>query len=87
MMRIILICLFLFNYALRQTTTLELMGQTAIRERAILLVAHGLPFVYAAAHTTSGDIIHVAAGTYTETAQIVLGTGISIEGQTAQQLL
>lgn len=39
-----------------------------------------LTLVYAGAHTTSGDVIHVAAGTYTETAQIVLPAGVSIEG-------
>jgi uncharacterized repeat protein (TIGR02059 family) len=30
--------------------------------------------------TTSGDIIHVNAGSYTETSQCVLATGVSIEG-------
>ena len=31
--------------------------------------------------TTAGDIIHVKAGTYTETKQIVLAVGVSIEGE------
>ncbi len=34
----------------------------------------------ALAVTTAGDIIHVNAGTYTETKQIVLAVGVSIEG-------
>jgi len=37
---------------------------------------------YACAHVTnSGDIIHVKAGTYYETAQSVLAVGVSIEGE------
>ena len=36
--------------------------------------------VYACAHTTSGDIIHVVAGTFTEAGQATLPVGVSIEG-------
>lgn len=35
---------------------------------------------YACAHTTSGDIIHVVAGTFTEVAQCDLAAGVSLEG-------
>ena len=31
--------------------------------------------------TSSGDIIHVNAGTFTETAQSILAVGVSIEGE------
>ncbi len=37
--------------------------------------------------TTAGDIIHVKAGTYTETLQIVLATGVSIEGDGVTSVL
>ena len=41
-----------------------------------------LTLTYACAHaTTSGDIIHVTAGTYTETAQSLLAIGVSIVGE------
>jgi hypothetical protein len=39
-----------------------------------------LTLKYACDNTTSGDIIHVTAGTYTETVQSVLAPGVSIEG-------
>lgn len=39
-----------------------------------------LTWAYAVAHTTSGDVINVAAGTYTETVQIVVPVGVSIVG-------
>lgn len=40
-----------------------------------------LTLTYACAHaTTPGDIIHVNAGSYTETVQSVLSVGVSIEG-------
>jgi Bacterial Ig-like domain len=39
-----------------------------------------LTLVYAAAHTTSGDIISIQPGTYTETAQVFLPVGVSLEG-------
>ena len=35
---------------------------------------------YACANTSSGDIIHVTAGNYTESASCVLAVGVSIEG-------
>ena len=39
---------------------------------------------YACAHATNnGDLIHVKAGTYTETAQCNLAVGVSIEGDGA----
>ncbi len=39
-----------------------------------------LTLVYAAAHTTSGDVILVQAGTFNCTAQVVLPVGVSIQG-------
>lgn len=39
-----------------------------------------LTLAYASTHTASGDIIYVNAGTYTETSQISLPVGVSIEG-------
>jgi hypothetical protein len=39
-----------------------------------------LTLSYACAHTTSGDLISVQAGTFTETNQCVLPVGVSIEG-------
>ena len=80
MMRIILICLFLFNYAFATDYYVRTDGSNGNTGTSNTSGGAWLTLVYAAAHTTSGDIIHVAAGTYTETAQIVLGTGISIEG-------
>jgi len=35
---------------------------------------------YALTQSTSGDVISIAAGTYTETSYLVVGTGISIQG-------
>ena len=39
-----------------------------------------LTLTYACANTTSGDIIHVGVGTFTETSRCVLNTGVSIIG-------
>ena len=35
---------------------------------------------YACAHTTSGDIIHIVAGSHTEASQCVLAVGVNIVG-------
>ena len=40
-----------------------------------------LTLTYACAHTTSGDLIHIGAGTFTETTQTILPIGVSIIGQ------
>ena len=39
-----------------------------------------LTLVYASTHTIAGDIIHIKAGTYSITSQIILPMGVSIEG-------
>lgn len=39
-----------------------------------------LTIAYASTHTSSGDIIHVVAGTFLETTQIAIPVGVSIEG-------
>jgi hypothetical protein len=45
-----------------------------------LISSPWLTLAYACAHTTSGDIIHVNAGTFTETVQCTKAVGVSIEG-------
>src|SRR5487761_1957250 len=39
-----------------------------------------LTIAYAASHTTSGDVINVGAGTYSESSQIVVPLGVNITG-------
>jgi hypothetical protein len=82
MMRKIFTILFLFISLMVQAT-----------DRYIATAANGgsnsnngssgspwLTLTYACANTTSGDIIHVGVGTFTETSRCALNTGVSIIG-------
>lgn len=46
-----------------------------------------LTIYYAVTHTTSGDVIHVGAGTFNETQQCPLPVGVSIEGDSATSII
>lgn len=86
-MRLLFIILFLFAWSANATTYyISPSGNDATGTGAI-----GNPWqtLYKACTsvTTTGDIIHVNAGTYTETSQCLLSVGVSIEGDGITSIL
>lgn len=78
-MKKLLIILFLLVSLMVQATTYYI-ATTGSNSNNGSSGSPWLTLTYACAHTTSGDIIHVNAGTYTETSQCTLAVGVSIEG-------
>lgn len=72
--------LLLFNYCLATDYYVRTDGSNSNNGLANTPGGAWLTLAYATANTTSGDIIHVNTGTYTETTQSVLAAGVSIEG-------
>jgi len=86
MKKILTILIFLISTIALNATTYYIspMGSNSNNGSA---GAPWLTLAYATAHTVSGDIIHVNAGTYSISSQVSLPVGISIEGAGATSIL
>lgn len=79
-MRIVLTLLFLINYAFATNYYVRTDGSNSNTGTTNTAGGAWLTLYYAVTHTTSGDIIHMGSGTFTETQQCPLPVGVSIEG-------
>ena len=80
-MKKLLTILFLFAWSAQATTYyVRTDGNNANSGTTNSSGGAWLTLSYACAHTTSGDLISVQAGNFTETSQCVLPVGVSIEG-------
>jgi hypothetical protein len=81
MKKLLILFLLLISLTLQATTYyIRTDGSNSNTGTANTSGGAWLTLYYACGHTTSGDIIHVTAGTFTEVSQSVLAVGVSIEG-------
>ena len=80
-MKIILTAFLLFVNLMIQAQTTYYIDPAGNNDNNGSISSPWLTLTYACAHAiNSGDVIHINAGTYTETVQSVLAVGVSIEG-------
>lgn len=85
-MRYILTFIFLICFGIANSTVFYI-SPSGNNGNAGTIGSPWLTLTYAVAHVSSGDIVHVNAGTYLEAGQVFVGTGISIEGDGVTSIL
>ena len=78
-MKKLFIILLLFTSLYSRATTYY-VSSTGSNSNAGTIGSPWLTIAYACSHTSSGDVIHINAGTYSLTSQVVVPIGITLEG-------